>query len=138
MATEQEERPALGRTSETPVPDRPGATGLSHALIAGSRWFPGEGRPYMVRMDLPLSAREMVAALYGDHERLVPADLDTDEELYGHVAVVVVQDGLRAVERLADLIDQQQSRRTLAAPEWLGLCRRRVAEVTTGDPWAWM
>ena len=64
-------------------------------LAAGSGLFDGEGRPLVVRLEVPLSAGEMVAALYGEHEHLMPADLDTDEEMWEHIAVVIVQDGLR-------------------------------------------
>jgi len=113
-------------------PDKPSVTLASPVLTAGSGVFEGEGRPYVVRMELPLSAREMVAALYGDHERLMPGDLRTDEWVWVAIALVVVQDGMVAVERLARLIEAQERSRTLAAPEWLALCRRRVAEVAAG------
>ena len=42
-------------------------------------------------------------------------------------------DGLVAVSRLADEILVQEHRGILSAPEWLELCRRRVAEVTGDD-----
>jgi len=74
----------------------------------------------------------MVAALYGDRERLRPVDLGSEEEVWGHITLVVIQDGLFVVEQQAALIDAQESHRTLAAPEWLALCRRRVDEVTEG------
>jgi hypothetical protein len=88
----------------------------------------------VVLLELPLSASEMVAALYGEHDRLTSADLGTEEEVWGHVAVVVVQEGLLAIGRIVELIDVQKRCRTLAAPRWLALCRRRVAEVTAGTP----
>jgi hypothetical protein len=31
--------------------------------------FDGEGRPFVVRLEVPLSAAEMVAALYGEYDR---------------------------------------------------------------------
>jgi hypothetical protein len=98
-------------------------------LTAGSGLFDGEGRPLVVRMEVPLSAGEMVAALYGEHERLTQADLDTDQDVWRYVAVVVAQDGMHAIEQLADVIAEQEQRCTLAAPEWLAWCRRRVDEV---------
>jgi len=101
-------------------------------LTAGSGLFDGEGRPLVVRMEVPLSAREMVAALYGEHERLTQADLGTDQDVWRYVAVVVAQDGLHAIEQLTDAIGEQERCGSLVAPEWLAWCRRRVAEVTAG------
>jgi hypothetical protein len=98
-------------------------------LTAGSGLFDGEGRPLVVRLEVPLSAGEMVAALYGEHERLTQADLGTDQDVWRYVAVVIAQDGMQAIEQLANIIDEQERCRTLAAPEWLAWCRRRVDEV---------
>jgi hypothetical protein len=114
----------------TAGPDDPAATVASPVLTAGSGLFDEEGRPLVVRMEVPLSAGEMVATLYGEHERLTRADLGTDQDVWRYVAVVVVQDGMVAVEQLADVIDEQERCGSLAAPEWLAWCRRRVAEVT--------
>ena len=98
-------------------------------LTAGSGLFDGEGRPLVVRLEVPLSAGEMVAALYGEHERLTQADLGTDQDVWRYVAVVIAQDGMHAIEQLADVIAEQEQHRSLAAPEWLAWCRRRVDEV---------
>src|SRR6266566_656207 len=105
-------------------------------VITADRWFDADGRPYIARMELPLSAEEMVAALYGEHARLIPADLEADEDVWAHAALVVVQDGLHEIERIAAKIRKQKQSPTLAVPEWLAFCRRRVAEVT-GDPGQW-
>jgi hypothetical protein len=83
----------------------------------------------VVRLEVPLSARETVSALYGEHERLTQADLGTDQDVWRYVAVVIAQDGMHAIEQLADLIAEQEQCRSLAAPEWLAWCRRRVDEV---------
>ena len=101
----------------------------SPLLTARSGLFDGEGRPLMVRMEVPLSAGEMVAALYGEHERLTQADLDTDQDVWRYVTVVVAQDGMHAIEQLAGVIAEQEQRSALAAAEWLAWCRRRVDEV---------
>jgi len=101
----------------------------SPLLTAGSGLFDGEGRPLVVRLEVPLSAGEMVAALYGEHERLTEVDIPTDQDVWRYVAVVVAQDGMHAIEQMADVIAEQEQRRTLAAPEWLAWCRRRVNEV---------
>jgi hypothetical protein len=98
-------------------------------LTAGSSLFDEEGRPLVVRMEVPLSAREMAAALYGEHERLTQADLDTDQDVWRYVAVVIAQDGMHAIEQMADVIAEQERCGSLAAPEWLAWCRRRVDEV---------
>lgn len=105
-------------------------------VITSGRWFDADGRPYIARMELPLSAEEMVAALYGEHPRLMPADLEADESVWANAALVVVQDGLHEIDRIAATIRKQEQSPKLAAPEWLAFCRRRVAEVT-GDPGHW-
>ncbi len=46
--------------------------------------------------------------------------------------LVVAQDGMHAIEQLADVIAEQERCRTLAAPEWLAWCRRRVYELAAG------
>src|SRR5690349_18045218 len=51
-------------------------------LMAGSGLFDREGRPLVVRLEVPLSAEEMVAALYGEQERLTKADLGTDQDVW--------------------------------------------------------
>jgi hypothetical protein len=111
------------------APGKPGAALASPVLTSGSGVFDGEGRPYVVRMELPLSAEQMVAALYGDRGHLMPDDVGTDERVWANAAVAVVQDGLAAVEQLARQIQAQEASSTLAAPGWLALCRRRVAEM---------
>lgn len=98
-------------------------------LAAGSGLFDGEGRPLVVRLEVPLSAREMTAALYGEHERLTQADFPADQDVWRYVAVVLAQDGMHTIEHLADMIDEQERCSSLAAPEWLVWCRRRVDEV---------
>jgi hypothetical protein len=103
-------------------------------VITAGRWFEADGRPYLARM--ALSAEEMVAALYGEHARLMPADLEADESVWANVALVVVQDGLCEIGRIAATIRTQEQSRELAVPEWLAFCQRRVAEVT-GDPGPW-
>jgi hypothetical protein len=111
------------------APGTPDAALASPVLTAGSGVFDGEGRPYVVRMELPLSAEQVVAVLYGDRGHLMPEDVGTDERVWAHAAVAVVQDGLAAVEELAREIEVQEASGALAAPGWLALCRRRVAEM---------
>ena len=113
---------------------RPRAVVAGPVFTAGSGLFDREGRPLVVRVEVPLSAEEMVAALYGEFDCLTRADLGTTEDVWRHVAVVVAQDGMNTIELIADLIDEQERYRMLIAPEWLAWCRRRVAEVTAGAP----
>lgn len=115
----------------TAVLDRPEAAPMC-PVITGGCWFEAEDRPLTLRMELPLSAALMVAALYGENTMLGPRDLASDEDVWGQVATIVVQDGLNAIERAAQKLASQERRGTVTAPEWLAFCRRRVAEVTGG------
>lgn len=107
----------------------------STPLFAGGQCFETQGRPCVLRMEVPIAAGEMVAALYGEHEHLHQRDLEDDEDIWMNVALVLVQDGLAQVEELADRLIEQEQAGTLAAPGWLAQCRRRVAEVI-GEDWA--
>lgn len=104
-------------------------TAPASPLLTGDTWLEANGRPCILRIDLPISASEMVAALYGEQSRLQRGDLDSVEGVWAHTAIVVVQDGLFHVERLADKIHEQQQPGTLEASEWLAYCRQRVAAV---------
>jgi hypothetical protein len=87
------------------VPNRPGTAIAGPVPEAGSGLFDGEGRPLVVRLEVPLPAGEMVAALYGEHERLPKADFPTDQDVWRYVAVVVAQ-GWHACDRAAGRRDQ--------------------------------
>lgn len=102
-------------------------------LVAGN-WFETDGRPCLLRMEVPVAAREMVAALYGEYKRLFPIDLQEDDDVWTHVAVVLYQPGLDQIEKLTDTLLEQEQAGTLAAPDWLAHCRRRVAKVI-GERW---
>jgi len=93
-------------------------------VIRGPRWFEPEGRPLVVRVELPLAPAEMVAALYGVAE---PGDIASDEDLIGAVAVTVTLEGLPALAERAARIRRDEQRGTTESPEFLALCRRRVA-----------
>jgi hypothetical protein len=54
--------------------------------------------------------------------------------VWGFAAAAIVQDGLNAIERRAAEIQAAAARGTVANPDWLALCRRRVAEVTGCAP----
>jgi hypothetical protein len=114
----------------TAVPDQREA-GRTSPVIAGGNWLGDDdpGQSLTLQLRLPVSAEELATALYGD-EYLCPADLATDENVWGFAAVAIVQDGLNAIQRRANEILVAEARGTLADPAWLATCRRRVAEVT--------
>lgn len=98
-------------------------------------WLGDDDRdqPLTLQLRLPVSAEELAAALYGDHQ-LSPADLATDVNVWAFAGLAIVQDRLNAIQRRTDEILVAEARGTLAKPEWLELCRRRVAEVTGCAP----
>jgi hypothetical protein len=103
-------------------------------VITGGTWFedepaPDRRRSLVLQVRLPVSADELAAALYYD-VGLTPADLATDEDVWGFAASAIVHHGMNAVELRADLITRDTAQGTLANPGWLEHCRRRVAEVT--------
>jgi hypothetical protein len=80
-----------------------------------------------------VSAEELAAALYHD-DYLSPADLADDEHVWSFAAAAIVQDGLNTIERRTAAIQAAEAAGTVANPDWLALCRRRVAEVTGCAP----
>jgi hypothetical protein len=114
----------------TAAPDQCEA-GPTSPVIAGGNWL-GDDDPEQsltLQLRLPVSAEELATALYSD-EYLCPADLATDENVWGFATVAIVQDGLNTIQRRANEILVAEARGTLANPAWLAACRCRVAEVT--------
>ncbi len=93
-------------------------------VISGSRWFEPEGRPFIVRIEVPLAFDEMVAALYGVAE---PGDITGDHDLIGTVVVTVTLEGLPALAERAARIRRDEQRGAIESPAFLALCRQRVA-----------
>jgi hypothetical protein len=110
---------------------RRGAVMAGPILMARSGPFDADDRPLVVRAEVPLSAWEMVAALYREYECLAQADLSTDEDVWRHVTIVVARDGQNSIEQLTDMVAEQERCHILAAPDWLAWCRQRVADMTT-------
>ena len=114
-------------------------TKLAHVPGSGQHtvpdeWFETENRPHVLRMNVPLSADEMVAALYLEHDRLTRAELASDQDVRGRIAVTIVIEGQPAVGHSARQIrEAEESGSGVSAPAWLAFCRRRVAEVI-GSP----
>jgi hypothetical protein len=108
---------------------------VSPVLTSEDGWLGDDDRnqPLTLQLRLPVSAEELAAALYDDHQ-LCPADLAADENVWGFAAAAIVRDGLSSVQRRVDEILLGESRGTLVHQAWLATCRRRVAEVTGASP----
>jgi hypothetical protein len=116
VIAQRDERPAPALASVGPV------------LRPGPSWFEYQGAdsPHLLRMHLPVSAEEMAAALYRDRESWRDdAYFEVGRHVWEHVALVIVEDGLAAVQQIAAGIRDQE-----ADPDWLAYCRQRVTEVT--------
>ncbi len=96
------DRPASMAGVGSPVIGRgrwfePGRAGVGSPVIGPGRWFePGRGA--LLRVELPLSADEMTAALYSA-VGVEEGDLAADEDVWGQVAVEIATQGLTAVQR---------------------------------------
>jgi hypothetical protein len=93
-------------------------------VIRGGRWFGSEPRPLVLRVELPLTCEEVVAALYGTAQ---PDEISASEDLCGCVAVTVLLEGLPALQERAARLRATELRGGVGSPEFLDLCRRRVA-----------
>jgi hypothetical protein len=104
---------------------------VSPVISGENGWLGDNGRdqPLTLQLSLPVSAEELVTALYGD-DHLPAADLATGENVWAFAAVAIVQDGLTAIQRRADQILVAEARGRLVNLAWPELCHRRVAEVT--------
>jgi hypothetical protein len=106
------------------------AAGRVSPVVGGDGCFEWEGRPHVLRMELPVSAEEMVAALYGERRALENGGLDDTVAAWQRIAIVIAFDGLDAVAEAADQILLHEVRGTLLGSEWLAVCRRWVSEMT--------
>ena len=92
-------------------------------VIAGSQWFDTDNRPFVLRVEYPLTAEEMVAALYGAAD---PDDITTDEDLCGTIAVTLSLEGLPALAARATTLRHQELRGAVDSATFLATCRARV------------
>jgi hypothetical protein len=109
--------------------DADGAVGqvpLALPVIRGARWFGPEPRPFVLRVEVPLTCEEMVAALYGVVQ---PDEMTTGEDICGCVAVTVMLEGIPAVQARAARLCTSELRDGVESPEFLELCRQRVTEL---------
>ena len=75
---------------------------VSPVISRENGWLGDDGRdqPLTFQLRLPVSAEDLVTALYGD-DHLSPAGLATDENAWAFAAVAIIQDGLTAIQRPA-------------------------------------
>jgi hypothetical protein len=78
----------------------------------------------VLRLELPLTLDEMVAALYGVVEA---DDIANAEDVCGSVAVTLLLEGLTGLEQRARQTRLDEERGALASPAFLAFCRQRVA-----------
>ena len=82
---------AMDRASDQILGNAP----LRLPVIRGARWFGPKARPFVLRVELPLTFEEVVAVLY---DVVQPDEISTDEDLCGSVAVTLLIEGLPGVE----------------------------------------
>lgn len=97
--------------------------------VIGDGCFNAPERPFLVRTDVPVTAEMLVAAVYGELEDLKDFDIADDDDLWEGIAFALVMEGFRRIEERALAIRGEQASGTLADPDWLRLCRRRVADI---------
>lgn len=105
----------------------PGMVAISPVI--GDGCFNAPERPFLVRADVPVTAEMMVAAIYGERGDLFVFDIADDDDLWEGITFALVVEGFRRIEERALAIREEQGSGALAAPEWLQLCRRRVADI---------
>jgi hypothetical protein len=108
---------------------------LASPVITGPQLFDDHDpedlspRPVMLRVEVPISAELMVAALYSEGHGKLPGELNSGaDRVWERVAIVIVQDGLDAVEGHQRAIRDLEEHDMIRVPEWLALCRQRVGE----------
>jgi hypothetical protein len=116
---------AMERTNDKILGNGP----LALPVIAGARWFGPEVRPYVLRVEVPLTAEQMVAALYDVAQQ---DEISSDENLCGSVAVTLLIEGLPRLEARAARLAQDEHRGAVESPEFLAFCRQRVAALLAG------
>lgn len=97
--------------------------------VIGEGCFNAPERTFLVRADVAVTAEMLVAAIYGERDDLFDFDIADDDDLWEGIAFALVMEGFRRVEERALAIRAEQASGTLADPEWLRLCRRRVADI---------
>lgn len=97
---------------------------LGLPVVRGEAWFDMDGRPFTLRVEYPLSFDEMVAAVYGTAD---PADLVSDEDLCGSVAVTLSLEGLPGLSSRVSKLRHAERDGSIQSAFFLATCRQRVA-----------
>jgi len=93
-------------------------------VIGGEGWFDADGKPFVLRVEYPLTFDEMVAAVYGTADL---ADLVSDEDLCGSVAVTLSLEGLPALSDRVSRLRHAEGDGSIESAVFLATCRQRVA-----------
>jgi len=107
----------------------PGDAPLALPVVRGPQWFGREVRPFVLRVEVPLTVEQMVAALYDIAQQ---DEISSDEDLCGSVAVTLLIEGLPRVDERAARLARDEQRGGVESPEYLALCRQRVAALLAG------
>lgn len=97
--------------------------------VIGDGCFNAPERSYAIRAEVALTAELLVAAIYSEREDLFDFDIATDDDLWESIAFALVQQGFQRIEDRALALREEHRSGTVAAPEWLSLCRRRIADL---------
>jgi hypothetical protein len=107
----------------------PGNAPVALPVISGARWFGSEIRPFVLRVEVPMTFDQMVAAIYGVAQ---PDEIGSDEELCGSVVVTLLVEGLPGVDARAARLEQDENLGVVRSREFLSLCRQRVTALLAG------
>jgi hypothetical protein len=113
--------------------DRPEVSQVS-PVVGRANWIDGfeeAAHPLTLRIEFPLSVREVVAALYHDGAWLRADDLATTADVWRCVALALTDAGMDALDDWAREIENAKPGE-IERPEWLAFVRQRVADVTGG------
>lgn len=108
----------------------PGTSPVQLPVITGDPWFDSEHRPFILCVEYPLSAEELVAALYGVAD---PQDITGVQCLCGTAAVTLSLEGLPGLAARARQIRHDEHDGTIESIAFLQLCRTRVAALLERD-----
>jgi hypothetical protein len=111
---------------ESHPPSQSSVRATALPVIRGSRWFGPDAGPFVLRIEVPVTAGQMAAAIY---DAAQPDEIESDEELCGTVAVTLLIASLPALEARARRLRSDEELGTLESPVFLARCRERVAQL---------
>jgi hypothetical protein len=95
-------------------------------VIRGARWFGPEDRPFLLRVEVPLTSEEMVAGLDGV---VLPDEMTATEDRRGCVFITLLLERIPALQERAVALAKGVLCSDVESHEFLKLCRKRVAEL---------